>query len=52
MLQPLFLIDLDDVFLEGCDFNIDISQQQEHLKITLDGGYHGSEKITFFELNF
>lgn len=52
MPQPLISIDLDDVFLEGCDFKIDISQQQEHLKITLDGGYQGSENIVYFELNF
>lgn len=52
MLQPLISIDLDNVFLEGCDFKIEISHQQEHLKITLNGGYHGSEKIAFFELNF
>lgn len=52
MAQPLIAIDLENVFLEGCDFRIDLSHQSEHLKITLDGGYQGSENIVYFELNF
>lgn len=50
--HDLIFIPLEGIFLEGCNFEIQISHQQEHLKITLDGGYLGAETIVYFALSF
>lgn len=52
MPHSLLAIPLDHIFLEGCDFQIELSHQQEQLKITLDGGYVGDEHIIYFSLYF
>jgi hypothetical protein len=52
MIHMLRAINTANIFLEGCDFQIKMSHQQEHLKLTLDGGYSGSNEIVYFELDF
>lgn len=52
MIHLLSAVNLDNIYLKGCDVQIEISQQHELLKITLDGGYSGSNEIIYFELHF